>query len=225
LYDEARLEFEDLRQSVSVNPADCYRLGNYLLEMGLYRPAIFAHRQVLTLAGLETQAETLAAPRYFNHVRYGPYYADLIIPIAQYHDLHPLLLTSIVRQESLFEGFVRSGAGARGLMQIIPSTGETLAGSIGWPLNYTADDLYRPYVSITYGAHYLDLNRDRFNRNLYAALAAYNGGPGNAAIWLELSGNDPDLLVEIIRFEETRTYIRSIYEIFAMYRNLYSTVP
>ncbi len=224
-YDDARLEFEDLRQAVSENSADCYRLGNYLLDLGLYRSAVFAHRQVLTLAGMDTQAETLSAPRYFNHVRYGPYYADLIIPIAQYHDLHPLLLISIIRQESLFEGFVRSGAGARGLMQIIPSTGETLAASIGWPLDYTADDLYRPYVSITYGAHYLDLNRDRFNRNYYAALAAYNGGPGNAAIWLELAGNDPDLLVEIIRFEETRTYIRSIYEIFAMYRNLYSTVP
>jgi soluble lytic murein transglycosylase len=56
---------------------------------------------------------------------------------------------------------------------------------------------------------------------MYAALAAYNAGPGSAAIWKGLAGEDPDLLLEIIRFQETRNYIRFIYEIFTVYRNLY----
>lgn len=225
LQDEARLEFEDLRTGVSASAEDSYRLGNYLLGLGLYRPAIFAMRQVLTLAGMETQVETLAAPRYFNLIRYGPYYSELIVPAAEAGGLHPLFLFSLVRQESLFEGFVRSSAGARGLMQIIPTTGQEIANNYGWPLNYTADDLYRPLVNVQLGVYYLKTKRSYFDGDLYAALAAYNAGPGNAEAWRSLSGPDPDLFVETIRFAETRDYIRGIYEIFWMYRQLYETIP
>jgi len=225
LYDEARLEFEDLRQDISEDPADSYRLANYLLDLGLYRSAIFTARQVLTLAGMDTNAKSLTAPNYFNHVRYGVYYEDLIVPAAQQNELDPLSLFSLVRQESLFEGFVHSTAGARGLMQIIPSTGQSIAQNMGWPPDYTDDDLYRPVVSLSLGAHYLKSNLDYFNGDLFAALAAYNSGPGNAEIWMNLADGDPDLFVEIVRFEETRTYIRSIYENYIVYRSLYGSVP
>ena len=60
-----------------------YRLTNYLLDLGLYRSAIFAARQTLTLAGLDEHTESMMAPPYFSHVRYGLYYSDLIIPDAQ----------------------------------------------------------------------------------------------------------------------------------------------
>jgi soluble lytic murein transglycosylase len=225
LEDEARQEFEDLRTSTDQNPADSYRLANYLLELGLYRPAITALRQVLTLAGMNTQSQTLATPAYFNHIRYGLYYQDLVVPAAQQAGFDPLFLFSVIRQESLFEGFVRSAAGARGLMQITPDTGQFVSDNLGWPPNYTADDLYRPMVSITLGATYLAQQRLRFNDDLFTALAAYNGGPSAAPIWRDLSGLDSDLFVEVIRFEETRTYIRSIYEIYSMYRSIYGSVP
>lgn len=222
LYQEAKAEFEDLRQVVSASPENSFRLANYLLDLGLYRSAIFASRQVLTLAGLDEQVNTLNAPPYFNHLRYGVYYADLIEPQAAANGLHPLFLFSVVRQESLFEGFVRSPAGARGLMQIIPSTGGSLANQMGWPLNYHDEDLYRPIVSIRMGAYYLASNRGLLDGDLYAALAAYNAGPGNAAAWKDLAGDDPDLLLEVVRFQETRDYIRFIYEIYTIYKTLYS---
>jgi soluble lytic murein transglycosylase len=225
LQGDARLEFEDLRAAVSENAADSYRLGNYLLDLGLFRPAIFAIRQVLTLAGMDEQSETLAAPRYFNLVRYGAYYPDLVIPDIEGNGFNPLFLLSVIRQESLFEGFVHSTAGARGLMQIISDTGQFLADNYGWPPDYTADDLYRPIVSIRLGSYYLMNNRTYFGGDTYAALAAYNAGPGSAEAWRGLSGPDPDLFVEIVRFAETRDYIRSIYEIFWMYRMLYETLP
>jgi soluble lytic murein transglycosylase len=60
---------------------------------------------------------------------------------------------------------------------------------------------------------------------LFGALAAYNGGPGNAATWLKLAPHDPDLFLEIIRYEETRNYLRRIYEIFGIYRQLYELKP
>jgi peptidoglycan lytic transglycosylase len=221
MYDEARVEFESLRESISTDPVASFRLANHLLEIGLYRSAIFAARQVLSLAGLDSQSASLTAPAYFNHLRYGLYYHDLIIEEAQRYGLDPLFMFSVIRQESLFEGFVKSTAGAHGLMQIIPATGEQIAVELGWPPVYDSADLYRPIVSVRFGAYYLGKNRDLLNGNLYAGLAAYNAGPGNAIAWRDLAGNDPDLLLEVIRFQETRDYIRLIYEIFSTYRNLY----
>jgi soluble lytic murein transglycosylase len=224
LYDEARLEFEDLRQEVSNDPANSYRLANHLIEIGLYRSGIVAARQVLTLAGMD-DAETMSAPIYFNHLRFGTYFRELVIPASQAYNIHPLFLFSLIRQESLFEGFVHSSAGARGLMQIIPSTGQEVATNAGWPPGYTSEDLYRPLVSITLGSDYLNRQRAFLGGDLYAALAAYNGGPGNALTWQKLVPPDPDLYLEVVRFEETRTYIRRIYEIFNIYRKIYNRTP
>ncbi|MCC6299916.1 MAG: tetratricopeptide repeat protein [Anaerolineales bacterium] len=223
MYDEARLEFESLRESVKADPADSFRLANHLLDIGLYRSAVFAAREVLTLAGYESQSQSLTAPPYFNHVRYGLYYHDLVIEQAGQYGLDPLFMFSVIRQESLFEGFVKSTAGAHGLMQIIAPTGAQIAGELGWPLGYKEADLYRPIVSVRYGAYYMNKNRNQLGGNLYAALAAYNGGPGNAIVWNQLAGNDPDLFLEVVRFEETRNYIRFIYEIFNTYKNLYGS--
>lgn len=223
-YNEARAEFEDLRKSVENDPVNTYRLAQYFIDIGLFRPGIIAARQVLDLAGLD-DAGTLKAPKYFNRIRFGPYFGELIIPAAHENQFHPLFVFSVARQESLFEGFVRSFAGARGVMQIIPSTGQSIVNRIGWPPNYDDLDLYRPYINITLGANYLGQQRDLFEDNLYAALAAYNAGPGNAEIWAELAGDDPDLLLEIIRFGETQQYIRSIFEIYKIYYSLYDRSP
>ncbi|MCL4352115.1 MAG: transglycosylase SLT domain-containing protein, partial [Firmicutes bacterium] len=220
----ARQEFDDLRTSVEQNPADCYRLANYLLDLGLYYPAIFATRQVLFLAGMNTQSQTLAAPAYFNHIRYGLYYQNLILPAAQQSGFDPLFLFSIMRQESLFDKYANSTY-AIGLMQITPDTGRLIVDNLGWPPNYTTEDLYRPMVSIGLAASFLQSQRSLHDGDLFTTLASYNGGQNAAPIWRDLSGPDSDLFVEVIRSEETRNYIRSIYEIYAMYRLLYTNVP
>ncbi len=222
MYDEARREFEALRESVQLDAIDSFRLANHLLDIGLYRTAIFAAREVLTLAGLESQSASLSAPAYFSHVRYGLYYRELILPEEERYGLDPLFMFSVIRQESLFEGFVRSAAGARGLMQIIQPTGTQIAGELNWPPGYSEEDLYRPNVSVRFGTYYLDKNRDLLGGSIYGTLAAYNAGPGNALVWKELASDDPDLLLEIIRFQETRDYIRFIYEIYSTYRSIYS---
>lgn len=221
LFDEASLEFEDLQQTVSTDPVSSYRLANYLLELGEYNTAIFAARETLTLAGLEEHTESMMAPPYFSHLRYGLYYSDLVIPAAQAEGLDPLLVFSVIRQESLFKGYTRSTQGARGLMQIIPGTGSDIAGELGWPIEFNDDDLYRPEVSIRFGTHYLASNQRALADDLYGALAAYNAGPGFAVIWKRLAGDDSDLFLEVVRFSETRDYIRSIYEIYNIYKRLY----
>jgi soluble lytic murein transglycosylase len=109
-------------------------------------------------------------------------------------------------------------------MQIIPSTGASLAAQMGWPPNYTDETLFQPNVSVTLGARYLANNLELQEGDLYAALAAYNGGPGNASAWRALAPDDPDLFLEAVRFAETREYIRSIYEIYKIYLGIYSPV-
>ncbi len=222
--DEARSEFDSLRTAVEKDPADSYRLANYLLDLGLYYPAIFTFRQVLTLAGMNSQVQTLAAPAYFNHVRYGLYFFDLVSSSAQQYEFDPFFLLSVMRQESLFNPLANSGY-AIGLMQITPDTGQFIANNLGWPPNFTPDDLFRPLISIGLGSSYLKTQSVRLNGDLVLALAAYNAGPDAASLWHDLSGPDSDLFLEIIRFEETRNYIRSIYEIYAMYKFLYTTIP
>ncbi|MDX1437388.1 MAG: tetratricopeptide repeat protein [Anaerolineales bacterium] len=162
LYEEARAEFEDLRKAFSLDPESQYRLANYFVEIGLYRSAVYSSRTVLDLAGM-TDATTLTAPRYFNYIRFGTYYSDLVTSAANTYSFHPLFLYSVMRQESLYEGFISSSAGARGLMQIIPSTGQYIRDLIGWPDSYSSEDLYRPNVSILFGADHLDELSTRFD--------------------------------------------------------------
>ena len=221
LYQKAKTEFESMRTEYETNPAQTFRLIPALVEIGLYRSALVATTNLLKSAELEG-AEALEAPDFFSRIRFGAYYLDWLLPIATEEGIHPLLLLSIIRQESTYEGFIDSGAGARGLMQIIPSTGEQLADELNWPENYTVDDLYRPYVSLVFGTNYLKKQRNLFSGDLFAMLAAYNGGPGNTLIWKDLTASDdPDLFLETIRIEETRNYIRLINEIQYVYKWLY----
>lgn len=224
LYNEARSEFENLRLAYEADVVATYRLTNHFHEIGLYRSAILAARQVLDLANL-SDADTMQAPIFFNHIRFGTYYRDLVVSAAQAEGLHPLFLFSVIRQESFFEGFAQSSMGARGLMQIMPATGAEIAEGMNWPYGYTVDDLYRPAISIPMGARYLVRMRDYLDGSPFGALAAYNGGSFYAAAWMELANGDPDLFVEVIRFSETESYIRRIYENFKIYSNLYSRTP
>jgi soluble lytic murein transglycosylase len=221
-YNLARAEFESLRVAVQEDPADSYRLANALIDMGLYRTGIFAARQVLTLAGMG-DAATMNAPAYFNRLRFGTYFEELVLQEADSDDLDPLFIYSVMRQESLFEAFVTSSAGARGLMQIIPSTGLERATLSGWPPDFTIEDLYRPVVSIRLGTDYLAAILNNFDSDFYAGLAGYNGGPTNANYWSNIAPDDIDLYLEVISFAETRNYVRSIYELFSIYSDLYSS--
>jgi soluble lytic murein transglycosylase len=220
LFQLGRGEFEVIREQIQQDVVASYRFMNHMLKIGAYRPAIFAARQVLTLAGMNN-LQTLNAPKYFNFIRFGTYFKDLVLPEANQYGFHPLLIFSVIRQESFFESFVFSGAGARGLMQIMPATGQELATRYNYPPGYTTDDLLNPQVNVRLGVRYLANQRDYFGGDIYAALAAYNGGPGNTYYWKELAENDPDLFLEVIRFDETQNYIRYIAEFMNLYRTFY----
>lgn len=215
-------EFELLRSDLQDDPVNSYRLMKHMLDLGIYYTAVYSARQVLDLTGLDQASFIGTAPAYFNHIRFGTYYSDLIIPAANENNLDPLVVLSVVRLESVFESEIVSSWGAVGLMQITPDTGAEINTDLNWPANYTKNDLYRPMVNVKFGAHYLTKWYSYFDNNMYIALASYNGGIGNALTWYDLSGDDPDLFLEIIRASETRDYIRYITEYHEIYKNIYS---
>ncbi|MHC1784316.1 MAG: transglycosylase SLT domain-containing protein [Anaerolineaceae bacterium] len=225
LYELASSEMESLRADLENDPVETFLLIDQLLDLGLYRSAIFASRQVLNLANLDDAQTLTDAPIYFNHIRFGIYFRDYLLEASQAENLHPLLLSSVIRQESMFEGFVESSAGARGIMQIMPATGEETAAMMAWPVNFTEDDLSRPSISLKLGAHYLRRQIDLFDGDIAAGLAAYNGGAGNSSIWQNFANNDPDLFLEIIRFDETRQYIMQISDFLHIYSTIYERNP
>ncbi len=216
LLESAKRELENLRRSTYDHPLSSYQLALYFRDLGLYRSSILAANRVIALSG----QTIFDVPLFLARLAYPVYYADLILPLAEQYGYDPVLQFALVRQESLFENFARSGAAAQGLAQVIPDTGAYIAQQLGWP-DYINDDLYKPYVGLAFGAFYLDQQLRLFDDMTAAALAAYNAGPGNAARWYERAGDDHDLFVEMVNFSETRLYVERIYTGYVIYRALY----
>lgn len=223
LYELGSIQFEAVRAEQVTNPLNTYLLMNYFYDHGLYKPAILACRDLLNLAGTD-DLTSLAAPIYFTHIRFGAYFRNLVVSAANEENINPLIYFSLLRQESLFEPFISSAAGAQGIAQIMPATAKDIVNRYGWPENYSVEDLLLAKVGITLGARYLRQQVDFLNGDMLAALAAYNGGPGNAYQWKELSNGDPDLFLEIIRFDETQTYLKQIIEFLNIYKLIYTRI-
>ncbi|MAU09110.1 MAG: hypothetical protein CL607_04755 [Anaerolineaceae bacterium] len=219
LYDEAEEEFSALLDELRANgdAIGSYQMAIYLRDQGLHRMSIVAAADVIVTAGVGT----LDAPAYIARMRYPAYYIDLIMTEARDRfGIDPLLMLGLIRQESLFNEHAISAANAYGLTQVIPSTGQYIADSLGMP-DWQTSDLIRPYLSIRFGAFYLEEQLRLFEQSPAPALAAYNGGPGNALDWNALAGGEIDLLLTTITFDETRSYVQRIYSHYNIYRALY----
>ena len=221
LFKEAINEAELLRTELQSDVVNSFRLMNFLVEKNLYQPAIFTSRNILTLAGMD-ELSSLTAPIYFTHIRFGAYFREMIVTIANDYEIPPLLLYALIRQESMFNPFISSSAGASGLSQIMPATGAENVDLLNWPDNYNTSDLLLGKVNLTLGAFYLDRMRTYLSGNTQAALAAYNAGPGNAESWLALSNGDPDLFLEVLRASETQDYLMQITEFLNIYKLVYA---
>lgn len=126
------------------------------------------------------------------------------------NNLDPSWIAAEIRAESIFDPRARSPADARGLMQVLPSTGATLARRLGVSLP-SAESLYDADTNITLGTAYLRQLMDRFNGKPYQVIAGYNAGPGAANRWLTQRPNlEPDFWVETIGYKETREYVARV---------------
>jgi soluble lytic murein transglycosylase len=136
------------------------------------------------------------------------------------NNLDPLFVAAMVRQESFWDPSAGSSAGAMGLTQVIPSTGEAIANALG-VASFAPSDLFRPAISLRFGAYYLGGQVRRFG-DPYAALAAYNAGPGAAGRWVGVAGGAPAPdFVEAIDFSETHDYVERVMDHYAHYLHAY----
>ena len=210
-------ELEGVRDQWVDDPIAMYQLALVMRDLGAYRLSLLSAARLIALSPVKSIQE---APGFILHLAYPTYYSDVVEEEAARLNLDPWLFFSLIRQESLFDAAATSHADARGLTQVIPSTGDWVALQIGWS-NFDANDLYRPYVSVKFGGYYLSRAIIGFDGDLLMALAGYNGGPGNAAAWRRRSGPDDDIFVATIGAFESRTYVRSVTAQNAIYRWLY----
>ncbi len=143
--------------------------------------------------------------------------------------IEPAIALGIMRQESSFNPTIVSGAGAVGLMQLMPETARRTAAANGIPYSGVAD-LDDPQINMALGSAYIAGLIQNFGNCLPLAIAAYNAGPTNVANWLAENG-DPEMgsgigganmidWVEEIPFSETRNYVQRVTESIVIYRAL-----
>jgi soluble lytic murein transglycosylase len=147
-----------------------------------------------------------------------------VVDLGQTGSIERALALALTKQESSFNASAVSSSGALGLMQLLPSTAQDVAGRLKIP--FIQDKLTRdPAYNVQIGSQYLAEMLKRFGGSYELAAAAYNAGPNRVARWLESLG-DPrngkiDMVdwIETIPFRETRNYVQTIMEGVVVYRD------
>ena len=170
------------------------------------------------MAGLDDQAREKVLVRFYPLAYPGPLWAA-----AREFQLHPALILSVMRTESYYQPDILSVANARGLMQILPSTGQKISKRLDITLK-SPDDLFIPENNIRFGAWYLRNLIDEFHGQFPLALASYNAGPFNVKRWLDQAGDiTMEEFIETIPFDQTRIYVKKIVGALYLYRSLYAS--
>ncbi len=149
-------------------------------------------------------------------------YSEYVKQYSSEYNVPEPIIYAVIKVESDFDPYAESVDGARGLMQMIPSTFEELTSDKYLGDNLDADELFDPEVSIKYGTYYLRYLHSYFDGNWQNAIAAYNGGMGNVSKWLadplysDGKGNLTD-----IPFEETKNYVAKVNREIENYKELY----
>ena len=192
----------------SLDPVQAAQLGDMVIEMG--RP----HLAVMIAKRAARSGVVLPAAYYPLHPL-----AELQLPMAKEMSL------AIARRESEFDPVVISGAGARGLMQVMPATAKLVATELGIMGAHNTSRLTTDWdYNAKLGANYLAGLADEFVGNVVMMSAGYNAGPRRPISWMERFGDprtgQPDIVdwIEHIPFNETRNYVMRVTESLPVYR-------
>lgn len=165
-------------------------------------------------------------------VAYPQEFLSQITAEANKYKLPPLLILSLIRQESSFRPNVQSPAGAMGLMQVMSVTGREIASDLRIKLSNFPSDLYQTDINIRIGTNYVYRLSRNFEGHVPLILAAYNAGIGNIRGWLNnrvdlagLKSNhssqiDSEIWFDELPWLETSGYIKSILRNWILYRYL-----
>ncbi len=211
--DAASFELSRLRQFFSGNTDALYTIAEELQQRGAPHIGIAIGQQLLA-DGKEWDPRLL-------RIMYPLPYQPLIEAEARARGLDPYFVAALIRQESRFNTKAVSGAGAVGLMQVMPATGKQV-GRGGDHGRITAARLTEPELNIKLGTKFLADLMDMYGRRTDVALVAYNAGPTRADRWRSFPEfKTGDLFIERIPFDETRDYVKVVHLNAAIYRALY----
>lgn len=172
-------------------------------EWGLHDRAIYS-------AGLSGEEHRRAIT-----LRFPILYRSEVAKASTEHSIEPSWIFGVMRRESAYIADVRSGAGAVGLMQLMPKTAKYVAnlqGQKNW-----RGDLTDAATNIGLGSHYLRYVMNRFDDHQVLATASYNAGPHRVDNWLRETETDADVWIDTIVFTETRRYVRAVMAYAAIY--------
>ncbi|MBW7476662.1 lytic transglycosylase domain-containing protein [Paenibacillus oenotherae] len=154
---------------------------------------------------------------------YPIHYENDIRISAKNYDLDPLLIAAVIRVETNYSPDAVSGKGAVGIMQLMPDTAEWIMKKGGFTPVPPEMLSARADISIELGSWYLHSLHKQFDGKLYAALAAYNAGPGTVKRWISEGTWDGKLeTVKQIPYGETRHYVQRVIYYYNKYKKLYT---
>ncbi len=186
-----------------------YRAGAYnrvLRMLDRYMPELVKARH----SGITIELEKFAFPRPI---------VDFIRKNTDDLSVDPYLVAAVMREESAFDTKVVSGAGAVGLMQIIPETGLFVAKSLGHK-PFDTRELFDPETNLRFGAWYLGHLAERFGGDPVLTIAGYNAGPGAVLRWSHKRAKPLDEFIESIPYPETRAYTKRVLRSYAGFLEL-----
>lgn len=151
----------------------------------------------------------LADPGTNFEIRFLTPFRDVIEPQALKQQVDLAWIYGLMRQESRFNIPARSGAGARGLMQVMPETGRLVARQIGLQ-GYNPGMLNDPHTNVLLGTSYMRMILDNLDQHLVLASTGYNAGPGRAQRWRGERPIEGAIYVATIPIDETRDYVQKV---------------
>lgn len=150
--------------------------------------------------------------------KYSSAHVNQVMPYAREYGLDPLLVAAVVTVESNFDTDAVSSAGAVGLMQIMPDTGEWLATKLDI-VDYSDAMLTNSNTNLRMGTWYLNFLLDRYDGNRTTALAAYNAGQGNVDSWLAQNRYSSDgQTLDSIPAHDAQDYVEKVENAYALYQ-------
>ena len=160
-------------------------------------------------------------PFLFWRYAFPDNYVSTISTWTSHYNLDPYLVLATIREESHFNNYSESRAGARGLMQIILSTGEWISQKLDYQ-QFDYDLLFELDVNIHFGCWYLKYLQEKYNNNYYLIISGYNAGPGITDRWIErFDVNKIDFFVENIPYQETTEHIKKVMRSYRIYKIIY----
>jgi len=215
---EERHEYDEVERDVAENPDLALAAGAAFLDRGQVPRAIRVGWRAV--AHGRARGDSAAADERAYRIVYPMIHEAEFVARSREHRLDPALVAAVIRQESQWFPRALSVAGARGLMQVMPSVGEAIARSRNYPV-WDPALLFDPHVSLELGTSHLRAALSQYS-SLPRALAAYNAGGSRVRRWAQRVGaSDPELFTERIPFVETRDYVRIVQRNAELYRALY----